>query len=194
MAIGAYSVANNENEFSVGRDKTDNQNQAVYRRVTHVADGVKDNDAVNLSQLKAVQNGINNSYNLFQNLDIKFGKSISSTAALPLIGASDKTNFAVGYGDYKGFNSFALGAYYRPNENIVIYLGGTLGGEEHIINAGISFKLGKGTIKKETSTEIKKEIKELKEKNNILEKSNKKLEQAVEEQQKRIQQLELSLQ
>ena len=59
IALGGWSVASGENEFSVGIDKDQNDShpEAIYRRITHVADGTGDHDAVTLSQAKAFVNG-----------------------------------------------------------------------------------------------------------------------------------------
>ena len=56
LALGAHSIATDKNEFSVGTDKDQNSSHpnALYRRITHVADGTGDHDAVTLSQAKAL--------------------------------------------------------------------------------------------------------------------------------------------
>jgi hypothetical protein len=78
----------------------------------------------------------------------------------------DKWDFAASMGNYNGANAFALGAFYRPNERTMISLGGTLGGEEHMINIGLSMKAGQGTDGKVYTSRaaMVKEIKALKEK------------------------------
>uniref|UniRef100_UPI0023F09129 YadA C-terminal domain-containing protein n=1 Tax=Dialister micraerophilus TaxID=309120 RepID=UPI0023F09129 len=56
----------------------------------------------------------------------------------------DKLDFSVGFGYYKGENAVAIGAYYRPDSNTIVSLGGAFNGDDNLLNAGISFKLGKG--------------------------------------------------
>lgn len=77
----------------------------------------------------------------------KVGAGSAALAALhPLdFDPEDKWNFAAGYGHYKGANAVAIGAFYRPNENQMVSIGGSFGGGENMINAGVSFKVGEGT-------------------------------------------------
>ena len=56
----------------------------------------------------------------------------------------------------------AVGAYYRPNEDIMFSMGGSFGGGENMMNAGVSFKLGQGTHVKRSASELSKEVEELK--------------------------------
>ena len=60
----------------------------------------------------------------------------------------DKWNLSAAIGNYKGANAFALGAFYRPNERTLLSIGGTLAGEEHLLNVGLSLKTGPGTAGK----------------------------------------------
>ena len=59
IALGALSIATDKYEISVGRERVDEgpANKAIYRRITHVADGTGDHDAVTLSQVKALIKG-----------------------------------------------------------------------------------------------------------------------------------------
>ena len=77
----------------------------------------------------------------------KVGAGSAALAALhPLdFDPDDKWNFAAGYGHYKGANAVAIGAFYRPDENKMVSIGGSFGGGENMINAGVSFKVGEGT-------------------------------------------------
>ena len=73
-----------------------------------------------------------------------------------------KWDFAAGYGNYRGANAAAVGAYYRPNEDTMFSVGGTFGNGENMVNAGVSFKLGSGSSHVSTSrVAMAKEIKEL---------------------------------
>ncbi|WP_276875039.1 YadA C-terminal domain-containing protein [Dialister micraerophilus] len=56
----------------------------------------------------------------------------------------DKLDFSVGFGHYRGENAVAIGAYYRPNPNMMVSLGGAFNGYDNLLNAGLSWKLGKG--------------------------------------------------
>lgn len=76
----------------------------------------------------------------------KLGASSAAFAGLhPLdFNRNDKASYAVSYGHYRNANALALGAFYRPNERVMIGAGMTLGGEnQYTIN--FAFKTGKGS-------------------------------------------------
>ena len=136
------------------------------KKVIHVADGeiaAESKDAVNGSQLYRVQKNVesieNNVINLagdvtnlsgrVSNLDNRINKVGAGAAALAALhpldfNPDDKWNFAVGYGNYRNANSVALGAFYQPNENTMFNVATNFGNGENMINAGVSFKIGKG--------------------------------------------------
>ena len=94
----------------------------------------------------------------------KVGAGAAALAALhPLDFDPDaKWDFAAGYGNYRGANAAAVGAYYRPNEDTMFSVGGTFGNGENMVNVGVSFKLGSGSSHVSTSrVAMAKEIKEL---------------------------------
>lgn len=76
----------------------------------------------------------------------KVGAGAAALAALhPLdFDPDDKWDFAVGYGNYRNANSVAFGAFYRPNEDTMFSLGTNFGNGENMFNAGLSFKIGQG--------------------------------------------------
>ena len=83
-------------------------------------------------------------------LDSRMNKVGAGAAALAALhpqdfDPEDKWDFAAGYGNYKGANAAAIGAYYRPNEDTMFSVGGSFGGGENMVNAGGSVKLGKGS-------------------------------------------------
>lgn len=90
----------------------------------------------------------------------KVGASNAALSALHYLGynSDDKLTFAVGYGHYKNANDVALGAFYAPTEHVMFSLGATLANK--MINAGVSFRLGKGS---EYETNHKGKIKQLEE-------------------------------
>lgn len=75
----------------------------------------------------------------------KAGASNAALSALHYLGynSDDKLTFAVGYGHYKNANDVAVGAFYAPTEHVMFSLGATLANK--MINAGVSFRLGKGS-------------------------------------------------
>lgn len=76
----------------------------------------------------------------------KTGAANAALSALHYLGynADDKLTFAAGYGHYKNANAAAIGAFYAPNEHVLFNIGATFGGTA-MINAGVSFRLGKGS-------------------------------------------------
>lgn len=90
----------------------------------------------------------------------KAGASNAALSALHYLGynSDDKLTFAVGYGHYKNANDVALGMFYAPTEHVMFSLGATLANK--MINAGVSFRLGKGS---EYETNHKGKIKQLEE-------------------------------
>lgn len=99
------------------------------------------------------------------------GAGAAALAALhPLdFDPDDKWDFAASYGRYHSRNAYALGAYYRPNEDTMFSIGGTVGSDEDMLNAGISVKLGQGNHVSTSRVAMAKEIKELRA---IVEKQN----------------------
>ena len=97
-----------------------------------------------------------------RNVEREIGKAGAANAALSALhylgyNKDDKLTFAVGYGHYKGHSAVALGGFYAPNEHVMFSVGGTLGSEK-MVNAGVSFRLGKGS---EYELNHKGKIKEL---------------------------------
>ena len=138
-------------------------------KVSGVADGKvsKDStDAVNGSQLwqrdQAI-NGLSGSVNKLGNRINRVGAGAAALAALhPLdFDPDDKWDFAAGYGNYRGANAAAVGAYYRPNEDTMFSVGGSFGGGENMVNAGVSIKLGQGNHVSTSRVAMAKEIKDL---------------------------------
>lgn len=119
---------------------------AGNQQINDVADGVADTDAVNMRQLKAQsQAGLNEIHATNQRLN-KLGASSAALAGLhPLdFNKDDKASYAISYGHYRNANAVALGAFYRPNERVMIGAGMTLGGEnQYTLN--VAFKTGKGS-------------------------------------------------
>lgn len=93
----------------------------------------------------------------------KVGAGAAALAALhPMdFDPDDKLTFAAGYGNYKGKNAAAVGAFYRPDEKVMLSLGGTFGNGENMVNAGISFSLDRTARVSNSRTAMAKEIVDL---------------------------------
>ena len=153
----------------------------VTRQITSVAAGTNDTDAVNVAQLKRLHDMISvNSYNTVNvqgdvtnlkkdvsRLDKRVNKAVAGSAALAALHPLDfdpdaKWDFAAGYGHYHNGNAAALGAFYRPNEDVQLSVGSTLGNGETVVNAGLSVKVGTHSNVSRSRVAIGKEVLELK--------------------------------
>lgn len=189
--------------------------------INNVKAGVADTDAVNVSQLKRVQDQIaastqvttvtagdhikvtptvngnthdykvsladdiagqitNNTTNINKNtndiknikgdlskMDKRVDKSVAGAAALAALHPLDfdpdaKWDFAAGYGHYRSGNAAALGAFYRPNEDVQLSVGSTVGSDETVFNAGLSVKVGAHSGVSRSRVAIGKEVLALK--------------------------------
>ena len=200
---------------------TTNGISAGNQIIKDVKAGVADTDAVNVSQLKRVQDQIaastqvttvtagdhikvtptvngnthdykvsladdiagqitNNTTNINKNtndiknikgdlskIDKRVDKSVAGAAALAALHPLDfdpdaKWDFAAGYGHYRSGNAAALGAFYRPNEDVQLSVGSTVGSDETVFNAGLSVKVGAHSNVSRSRVAIGKEVLALK--------------------------------
>ena len=173
---GVGSAANGS--VSVGK-------AGAERQLKNVAAGeisATSTDAVNGSQLYSVANelqdqinkgvpsnvtnqitNINNRVGAVEKRVNKVGAGSAALAALhPLdFNPDDKWTIAAGYGHYHNANSAALGAFYRPNEDTMFSVGGTVGTGETQLNAGVSLRLGKRSPESRSRVAMGREIAEL---------------------------------
>ena len=140
------------------------------KAIGNVGDGKKDTDAVNVKQLNKQLNDVKSDY---QTADAKLADAIQQTDAglnevgravnklgnrLNRVGAGaaalaalhpgtydpkDKWDFSAGIGHYHDANAVAIGAYYHPNDTTILSIGGSMGGGENMVNAGITWKMGR---------------------------------------------------
>ena len=101
-----------------------------------------------------------------QDGNVNMGGNKAGAAALAALhpldfDPDDKWDFAAGYGNYKDASAVAVGAYYRPNEDTMFNIGGSFGGGENMVNAGVSFKVGQGNHVSTSRVAMAKEIKDL---------------------------------
>ena len=155
------------------------------RQIHNVAAGkisADSTDAVNGSQLYSVandlqtqinnstpgqiNNNITNLNNRVGNVEKRVNKVGAGSAALAALhpldfNPDDKWTIAAGYGHYHNANSAALGAFYRPNEDTMFSVGGTVGTGESQLNAGVSIRLGKRSPESRSRVAMGREIAEL---------------------------------
>ncbi len=122
----------------------------VTRRITSLAAGSEDTDAVNVAQLKRVVNhadeqtkAMNTSLNALGSRIDTVGSGAAALAGLhPIDFDPDaKWDLAASYGKYESSHAFAVGAYYRPNEDMMLSAGTLLGKEHNMLNVGFSIKV-----------------------------------------------------
>ena len=138
---GIRIAANGEGTHNV---EISNSNVSLGGQQIHdVAPGTKPTDAVNVSQLGGVVNGVNNAITRLDSRVDRVGAGASALAALhPLeFDPEDKLNFAAGFGHYRSANAAAIGAFYQPTESVRFNVGGSFGGGENMVNAGVTFSL-----------------------------------------------------
>ena len=173
--ITIMSVDGDERYAKFGLDEINAGNQ----QINNVKAGVADTDAVNVAQLKRLQDQITASSSVttvtagdhikgvLSKMDKRIDKSVASTAALAALHPLDfdpdaKWDFAAGYGHYRSGDAAAIGAFYRPNEDIQLSIGSTVGSDETVFNAGLSVKVGAHSGVSRSRVAIGKEVLALK--------------------------------
>lgn len=147
ITIGAY-----DESTSVNFTNSNGENRVL----TGVKTDSKDETSVaNVGYVQETENNIYNNVNtalnnMYGKINEDINKGVAGAAALAALhpleyDPEDKVNFAVGYGHYKNANAAAIGAFYYANENTMFSVGASIGNGNNAVNAGISFKFGKGS-------------------------------------------------
>ena len=151
----------NNNTTNIAKNADDIKN--LKGNVTNVQNDVAD-----------IQNNItniNNNMNSFRGdlskMDKRIDKSVAGAAALAALHPLDfdpdaKWDFAAGYGHYRSGDAAAIGAFYRPNEDVQLSIGSTVGSDETVFNAGLSVKVGAHSGVSRSRVAIGKEVLALK--------------------------------
>lgn len=113
--------------------------------INHLRSNVQDHEG-RISVLENAQHAVDNRINGMGQRMNKMGASSAALAGLhPLdFNADDKASYAVSYGHYRNANAVALGAFYRPNERVILGFGASIGSEP-MYTANIAFKVGPGS-------------------------------------------------
>lgn len=173
--ITIMSVDGDERYAKFGLDEINAGNQ----QINNVKAGVEDTDAVNVAQLKHLQDQITASSSVttitagdhikgvLSKMDKRIDKSVAGAAALAALHPLDfdpdaKWDFAAGYGHYRGGDAAAIGAFYRPNEDVQLSIGSTVGSDETVFNVGLSVKVGAHSGVSRSRVAIGKEVLALK--------------------------------
>ena len=165
LKVGGTTVNDNGVTIQDGPGLTKDGIDAGGKKITNVAPGENDTDAVNVSQLRNSSAETNQAINM---VDSRSRKGIAGAAALAALhpmdfDPDDKLTFAAGVGNFRGETAAAIGAFYRPDEKVMFSIGGTFGNGENLVNAGVSFSLDRRPRVTGSRTAMAKEIVELRE-------------------------------
>ena len=171
------SQLNNAKDQLTGRinglDQRVTTNAADIRTINHTLGDHEGRITVLEGNVQALDNKINTTANnvlnqsksYTDNQAAKVGANAAALSALhPLdFNADEKWQFSVGFGNYKGKNATALGAFYQPNENVLLSVGTTLGTGENMINAGATVRFGShSSMTTNKQVAVAKEVQDLK--------------------------------
>lgn len=136
-----------------GKDAKGNKTGRVITGV--VSDANDPNSAANVGYVNGLtaantQQIYRDMNNAYSRLDTNINRAAAGSNALAALhpldfDPADKASFAVGYGHYRNANAAAVGAFYQPNANTMVNMGISLGNGDPGFNAGVSFKIGKGS-------------------------------------------------
>ena len=160
LSVGGDVTANS---YKVG-DKTYIDKNGIHangQKITDVADGsISDGskDAVNGGQLYTVKNDLEGKVN-------KVGANAAAMANLhPMeFDPDSKWNIAAAIGNYGSETAAALGAFYRPNDDVMVNLSTAFGTGENMVGGGVSVRLGKGgnKLSREETNALKAQVDDL---------------------------------
>ena len=158
IAAGTYKVENNTVVMPIKYNNGESAGEVTINDVASAAQNDRDH-----AEFREHFNELDHRVdNLGSRVD-KVGAGAAALAALhPMdFDPDDKLTFAAGYGNYKGKNAAAVGAFYRPDEKVMLSVGGTFGNGENMVNAGISFSLDRTARVSNSRTAMAKEIVDL---------------------------------
>lgn len=173
-------IKNNRNDINKNRDDINKNRSDINKNAGNIANNTT-NIAKNTEDIKNIKGdvtdiqnnitNINNNMNSFKGdlskMDKRIDKSVAGAAALAALHPLDfdpdaKWDFAAGYGHYRSGDAAAIGAFYRPNEDVQFSVGSTVGGDETVFNAGLSVKVGAHNGVSRSRVAIGKEVLALK--------------------------------
>ena len=173
-------INKNKDDIKKNRDDINKNAGNIANNTTNIAKNTEDikNIKGNVTNVQNdvadIQNNItniNNNMNSFKGdlskMDKRIDKSVAGAAALAALHPLDfdpdaKWDFAAGYGHYRSGDAAAIGAFYRPNEDVQLSIGSTVGSDETVFNAGLSVKVGAHNNVSRSRVAIGKEVLALK--------------------------------
>ena len=156
-------------KVSLSKDITDqiNNNTGNIAKNTEDIKNLKGNVTDIQNNITNINNNMNSFKGDLSKMDKRIDKSVAGAAALAALHPLDfdpdaKWDFAAGYGHYRGGDAAAIGAFYRPNEDVQLSVGSTVGSDETVFNAGLSVKVGAHSGVSRSRVAIGKEVLALK--------------------------------
>ena len=152
-SVTSQSVTTNNLTVKGGEFKVENGTNIDMdqNQILNVAPGTAPTDAVNVSQLRGMNIDVQQEFNRvdgrINNLDNRISHAGANAAALAALHPNDfdpdhKWDNAGGYGNYRGSHAVAFETFYRPNEDVMYNLGGTLGNGDAMMSGGVTFRFG----------------------------------------------------
>ena len=186
--ITTVKAGNNIEVTANGHDYTVSLNKDVVDKLDNATAGVKANadaiksntDAIkantadiadNKAQIDNLVNQIGNNdtkiNNMINNTRQEARRGIASASALAALHPLDynpdhKVDVMGGVGHYRGKTAVALGAAYRPNENLMFTVGTAINGKDSSVNAGVSYKVGAKDSTNKSQASLAKDVEDLK--------------------------------
>ena len=164
VSVGKAGEERQIHNVAAGKISADSTDAVNGSQLYSVANDLQ--TQINNSTPGAINNNITNLNNRVGNVEKRVNKVGAGSAALAALhpldfNPDDKWTIAAGYGHYHNANSAALGAFYRPNEDTMFSVGGTVGTGETQLNAGVSLRLGKRSPESRSRVAMGREIAEL---------------------------------
>ena len=166
-------INKNKDDIKKNRDDINKNASNIANNTTNITKNTEDikNLKGNVTDIQNNITNINNNMNSFRGdlskMDKRIDKSVAGAAALAALHPLDfdpdaKWDFAAGYGHYRSGDAAAIGAFYRPNEDVQLSIGSTVGSDETVFNAGLSVKVGAHSNVSRSRVAIGKEVLALK--------------------------------
>ena len=164
VSVGKAGQERQIHNVAAGKISADSTDAVNGSQLFSVANDLQ--TQINNSTPGQINNNITNLNNRVGNVEKRVNKVGAGSAALAALhpldfNPDDKWTIAAGYGHYHNANSAALGAFYRPNEDTMFSVGGTVGTGESQLNAGVSIRLGKRSPESRSRVAMGREIAEL---------------------------------
>ena len=90
----------------------------------------------------------------------KVGANAAAMASLeaPPMDGDEKWAFSAAVGHYEGETAGAIGAFYRPQDNVIVNIRGSMGNGEEMIGAGVGIALQRGASTGITKAKLAKAV------------------------------------